>query len=243
MILVVLLAGCGVSRESRLAQAEERVAKSADLAPVTETGGLETGTLAIDYVLIDLDADAAQRLLGIDSPSDISPRTFKQPMGELIAVEVFEGEIGRVLDAGRWSAPPDQRVDINVVRRIPYLRDYRCRGAGTKSDPYHGDGVPVLDALDVGVTGALRAAKADVRYSLNLETDSAQLLEPMPRFTTSLGLGNLVFIHIPELIKVHRVAAETVQPGETAMFQLSRAGNRESARVRLLFVRVATPES
>jgi hypothetical protein len=236
MILVVLLAGCGVSRESRLAQAEERVAKSADLAPVTETGGLEPGTLAIDYVLIDLDADAAQRLLGIDSPSDISPRTFKQPMGELIAFEVFEGEIGRVLDAGRWPARGDDPVQISSVRRVAYLGDWHSEGA-------RGGNTPVLDAVDEGISGELQATEVGTGYSLNLETDSAQLLEPMARFTTSLGLGNLVFIHIPELMKVHRVAAETVQPGETAMFQLSRAGNRESARVRLLFVRVATPDS
>jgi hypothetical protein len=45
-------------------------------------------------------------------------------------------------------------------------------------------------------------------------------------------------VRVPEVRAVERVGTETLRPGETAMFQLSRASHEDTTRIRLLFVRL-----
>jgi hypothetical protein len=240
LLVALTMVSCAPSREARLAAAEERVNLAKGRTISDTAGSVEPGTVKIHYTLLDLDDDAAKRLGIADGPSDVSPRRYGGPMGELVAVAVMEQNIGSVLDCGQWTASLDETLEVKSTRRVAFLRDWHTGDPEQQRDVQ--EPVPQLDAIEDGFSGTIKVSRADTEYSINLETTSMQLMRPIPRFDTSLGPGNHVFIDIPNVVAVRRVAAETVRAGETAAFQLSRDGARE-ARIRLLFLRIADSDS
>ncbi|MCB9893805.1 MAG: hypothetical protein H6839_05130 [Planctomycetes bacterium] len=199
---------------------------------ITRPDRLEPGPdlgLVVDLTLLEIDAVAAKELLGIEGPTDIAPRRFSAPMGEIAGVNCAYGH-GRVVDRPSMRLKDGVETLYEWQQRSLYLQDWELEEGGRAS--------PVFGELTEGVNGKFLGKLAgDGGMQIQADFSSAQLVRPMKHFSTKLQAGKEVRIQIPELAVVHRVATETIQPGETAMFQLSRVENDDGSLLRLLFVR------
>jgi hypothetical protein len=82
--------------------------------------------------------------------------------------------------------------------------------------------------------------QADGSHQITLDSESAQVMQPVPTFTTSIGTGRAVSIQTPQVVNQKRVATQDVKLSETAVFLLS-AVQGENPVVRMLCVRLEKP--
>ncbi|MCA8919073.1 MAG: hypothetical protein KDB32_08335 [Planctomycetes bacterium] len=224
VIVLALLAGCAATDTRENGDEQPALWKGEGLVYETTRGSPlipEPGTYAADLTLVELDADVAAELLGIEEATDIAPRSFRNAMGEIAAVNACYGH-GRLITRPNVTLKPGEATSWKWSVTHEYLQDW------------DGDmSTPIFGALEEGVSAQITVQVVDEAFAIKLETTSSQLASPMADFTAG-NTGQAVKIQIPELSVIQRVATETVRVGETAMFQLSRAGSR----VRLLFVRL-----
>lgn len=180
--------------------------------------------LSADLTLVDLDAELADELLYIDGPTDIAPRSFRNAMGEIAAVNASYGH-GKLLSRTTIPVSAAQTLQWEWSVEYPYLQDW----AGFS---------PVFGTVADGVTCEFEVNAVSKGYSLMSRSISSQLAFPIADFTTTLELSTPLKIQIPELSVIERVGTENVALGETAMFQLSRATHGDGERIRLMFVRL-----
>jgi hypothetical protein len=188
------------------------------------------GEIPIRYILLDIDNDMAERLKICDGPSDIKPRRFKESKGEFLAIGLMEEGIGTVIDCGEWQAKLGEPMPVESTRRFVYTRSKRISGGVSDSVNWTAE----ISVAEDGFHGKLTVHRLDGAYSLTVESESRQLEMPPREFRG----GRVLAIETPALTTMQRLAVETVAQGETAMFQLSRAGGTEYGQVRLLFLRI-----
>jgi hypothetical protein len=234
LLLLVLLSACAM-----------RSKQAADLPAEVSYGGeglvYETprpasasapGTVRADLTLLELDAALAQELLGIEAATDIAPRSFTKPMGEIAAVNACFGG-GRVIVRPSIEVKPNTEASWQWSVEHVYVQDWKLEGDAAS---------PVFGTITEGVELKLTFMPVNIGDSIKLESVSTQIAAPIQTFTTTLGPANSVKIQMPHVLIAERVGTETLRPGETAMFQLSRAGYEDGTRIRLLFVRLVAAE-
>jgi hypothetical protein len=182
--------------------------------------------LTADLTLVELDEACAKTLLGIEDATDIAPRSFKQPMGEIAAVNALEGH-GELLDRPSLELIVGE-VSYVFSREHLYLREWSGETRNSS---------PLFETVGEGVACTLKVVEVAGGRSITLESVSAQMNWPMVVFIETPPLQGHP-VRVPEVRAVERVGTETLRPGETAMFQLSRASHEDTTRIRLLFVRL-----
>lgn len=182
-------------------------------------------SLLADCTVIDLDDTEAASRLQRQSVNDIQPRVFRDAVGEWWAALALAQEKGDV--AGRFTLAPvaGKAVEFSALREHYYLQDWK-------------DNTPLVRSFRHGVTGKLTVSpQADGSFNIQVETTSDQMLWPVQTFLDGHGV-TYRRIAIPEVARQNRLAAQAVKPGETAVFQLGRAGWDKGFRTRLLCVRL-----
>ncbi|MCC6574718.1 MAG: hypothetical protein IT462_13130 [Planctomycetes bacterium] len=107
----------------------------------------------------------------------------------------------RVLTAPRLSSFNTQRANITIVNQIPYIQDFQLQTATTAAIAN-----PVIDTILDGMVLDVRPTVSNDRRFITIEVQPtvADLLLPIPTFTTTLGPTSAVTIQIPE-VKIQAV--------------------------------------
>ncbi|MCF6227526.1 MAG: type II and III secretion system protein [Planctomycetes bacterium] len=102
----------------------------------------------------------------------------------------------RVLTAPRLTAFNTQRANITIVNQIPYVSDFELNSATSAAIAN-----PVIDTiLDGMVLDVKPTVSNDRRFvTIEIQPTIAQLLLPIPTFTTTLGPTSSVTLQIPEI--------------------------------------------
>lgn len=193
------------------------------------------GSLRADITILTLDAAAAEALLGIDDPYDIEPRRFKRPMGEVAAANASSRHGCEVLTR------PSFWVTEGADHSIEYQREV-FRVVDWVEPRRHSSPTPVLGMFIEGVRGKVRClANGDGGWSLSVDSHAAFLAQS-ETYVSSLGVGEPFIAQDVKLVQLHRVAVETIIPGETAMYQLARTSCDGKDYCHLLFIRLTAVE-
>ncbi|MCA8915922.1 MAG: hypothetical protein KDB90_10965 [Planctomycetes bacterium] len=244
LIMLLAFAGCATTGNTAATGGED--ARLDDGYPLWDGNGLKYVTTrpsnfkpgagageVADITLLDLDSDTAEQLMGILGPTDIAPRSFSSAMGEIAAVNASWGH-GTLLDRPRVDVEFGSETPYVWKRELIYLQDWHASRDGDLS--------PLFDELTEGVDGKLTFSKAGDGVSIKADFASSQVVQPVADVAVELVPGKGVKIQVPELVVVQRVATETILPGETAVFQLSRSAHDDGTRIRLLFVRLRSSD-
>lgn len=102
----------------------------------------------------------------------------------------------RVLTAPRLSAFNTQRANITIVNQIPYIQDFEI-GTATSAAIAN----PVVDTILDGMVLDVKPTVSNDRRFITIEVQPtvAELVLPIPTFTTTLGPTSSVTIQIPEI--------------------------------------------
>ncbi|MCA8937234.1 MAG: hypothetical protein KDB68_13630 [Planctomycetes bacterium] len=226
VIVLALLAGCAATGKGAKPEAETvGIWKGKGLEYETTRGSPlipEPGSYAADLTLVELDADVAAELLGIEEATDIAPRSFRNAMGEIAAVNALDGH-GELLDRPSVELVGGE-VSYVFSREHLYLQEWSGETRNSS---------PLFETVGEGVVCRLRVSEVDGGRCITLESVSSQMSWPIEEFIETPPLQGHA-VRVPEVRATERVGTETVRVGETAMFQLGRAGSR----LRLLFVRL-----
>ena len=228
-VLLCCLIGCAAVPESERQHEEMRYAGEGLDYGVSRPLDERPDGMNLDLTLLDLDAEVAEGMLYIEGHTDISPRAFNNAMGEVAAVNAAYGH-GDLLARETIAIEPNKTVRWQWGVDVPYLQDWDGEA----------DWSPVFGSLKNGVSCEFEVQSMKGAHSVIARTAASHLAQPIDSLTTSLGEGLRVQVQLPELSMMERAATESVNPGETAMFQLSRANHHGRERIRLLFVRVVT---
>lgn len=192
--------------------------------------------LIADITLLEVEEPTARRMLDLRGANDIAPRAFKEPLGETLSAFVDMNGCGEVLLRPSIAITPATPTPIEYNRDFAWLADYKITGEGDKAG-----WMPIVKSVWVGVRATLEAnSQADGSWQLTLNSESAQVVRPVPTFLSGTGPTSLLKIQVPELVSPKRTASQDVKPGETAAFVLGGVQG-ENPTVRLLFVRLEKP--
>lgn len=102
----------------------------------------------------------------------------------------------RILTAPRLSAFNTQRSNITIVNQVPYIRDFDLQTATTAAIAN-----PVVDTILDGMVLDVKPTVSNDRRFVTIEVQPtvAELVLPIPTFTTTLGPTSAVTIQIPEV--------------------------------------------
>ncbi len=102
----------------------------------------------------------------------------------------------RILTAPRLSAFNTQRSNITIVNQVPYIRDFDIQTATTAAIAN-----PVVDTILDGMVLDVKPTISNDRRFITVEVQPtvAELVLPIPTFTTTLGPTSAVTIQIPEV--------------------------------------------
>lgn len=102
----------------------------------------------------------------------------------------------RILIAPRLTAFNTQRANITIVNQIPYIQDFEVNVATTAAIAN-----PVVDTILDGMVLDVKPTISNDRRFITVEVQPtvAELLLPIPTFTTTLGPTSTVTIQIPEI--------------------------------------------
>lgn len=185
--------------------------------------------LRADVTLVDLDGESAREMFGLDDPSDIAPRSYDWPAGEIAAVQAVRHEHSELL------ARPSFRVDGETTHVLDHVRSsfYVADVVAAESDSV----TPVLDEYRDVVDGSIKVEKLG-NGRFNVTADINTQLAGEPRLLMLRGRGAGAFVQTPHFARSQRLGVESVRPGRTAMFQLARLETQGRVIHRLLFVRL-----
>ncbi|MCA8935621.1 MAG: hypothetical protein KDB68_05395 [Planctomycetes bacterium] len=113
-----------------------------------------------------------------------------------VIVAVQKRKKARVLTAPRLSAFNTQRANITIVNQIPYIRDFELATATTAAIAN-----PVVDTILDGMVLDVKPTVSNDRRFITIEVQPtvAELVLPIPTFTTTLGPTSSVTLQIPEI--------------------------------------------
>lgn len=113
-----------------------------------------------------------------------------------VIVAVQKRKKARVLTAPRLSAFNTQRANITIVNQIPYVQDFELNSATSAAIAN-----PVIDTILDGMVLDVKPTVSNDRRFITIEVQPtvAELLLPIPTFTTTLGPTSSVTIQIPEI--------------------------------------------
>lgn len=102
----------------------------------------------------------------------------------------------RILTAPRLTAFNTQRANITIVNQIPYIQDFELNAATSAAIAN-----PVVDTILDGMVLDVKPTISNDRRFITVEVQPtvAELLLPIPTFTTTLGPTSTVTIQIPEI--------------------------------------------
>ncbi|MBX3473714.1 MAG: hypothetical protein KF754_04970 [Planctomycetes bacterium] len=102
----------------------------------------------------------------------------------------------RILTAPRLSAFNTQRSNITIVNQVPYIRDFDLQTAAGAAIAN-----PVVDTILDGMVLDVKPTVSNDRRFVTIEVQPtvAELVLPIPTFTTTLGPTSAVTIQIPEV--------------------------------------------
>ncbi|MBX3460980.1 MAG: hypothetical protein KF696_13610 [Planctomycetes bacterium] len=102
----------------------------------------------------------------------------------------------RVLTAPRLTAFNTQRANITVVNQVPYIRDFELNAATSAAIAN-----PVVDTILDGMVLDVKPTISNDRRFVTIEVQPtvAELLLPIPTFTTTLGPTSTVTLQLPEI--------------------------------------------
>ncbi len=100
-----------------------------------------------------------------------------------------------ILNAPRLSAFNAQQANITVMNEVSYIADYNAGAGGVVADPE-------IEQIADGMILDIRPTVSNDRrfITIELQPSLAELVRPIPEFTTTLGGGAPVTIQLPELI-------------------------------------------
>jgi hypothetical protein len=177
------------------------------------------GSLRADITILTLDAAAAEALLGIDDPYDIEPRRFKRPMGEVAAANARARDGCEVLSQPSFWATEGEHA-LEFEREIKQGDNAMTEGVRGKLRLFdNGDG-------GISITADCHVAFTATATRTTLGEDGVEISNERTR-----------------LVQLHRVAVETIIPGETAMYQLARTSRDGKDYCHLLFIRLTAVET
>jgi tetratricopeptide (TPR) repeat protein len=113
-----------------------------------------------------------------------------------VIIAVQKRKKARVLTAPRLSAFNTQRANITIVNQIPYVQDFELNSATSAAIAN-----PVIDTILDGMVLDVKPTVSNDRRFITVEVQPtvAELLLPIPTFTTTLGPTSSVTIQIPEI--------------------------------------------
>lgn len=113
-----------------------------------------------------------------------------------VIVAVQKRKKARVLTAPRLSAFNTQRANITIVNQIPYVQDFELNSATSAAIAN-----PVIDTILDGMVLDVKPTVSNDRRFITIEVQPtvAELVLPIPTFTTTLGPTSSVTIQIPEI--------------------------------------------
>jgi type II secretory pathway component GspD/PulD (secretin) len=127
---------------------------------------------------------------------------------ELILRAVSKSERIELVTAPKLLVHNTARANLTVLNQIAYIYDYdvEIAQAASIADPQ-------VEVIEDGVILDVRpVVSADRRYiTLEMRPTVAELVRPIPEFTTSLGGGTAVTIQLPEL-EISRVRTSVPMP-------------------------------
>ncbi|MDC1142520.1 type II and III secretion system protein, partial [Planctomycetota bacterium] len=102
----------------------------------------------------------------------------------------------RILTAPRLTAFNTQRANITIVNQIPYISDFELNSATSAAIAN-----PVIDTILDGMVLDVKPTVSNDRRFVTIEVQPtvAQLLLPIPTFTTTLGPTSSVTLQLPEI--------------------------------------------
>ncbi|MCB9933037.1 MAG: tetratricopeptide repeat protein [Planctomycetes bacterium] len=113
-----------------------------------------------------------------------------------VIIAVQKRKKARVLTAPRLSAFNTQRANITIVNQIPYVQDFELNSATSAAIAN-----PVIDTILDGMVLDVKPTVSNDRRFITIEVQPtvAELVLPIPTFTTTLGPTSSVTIQIPEI--------------------------------------------
>lgn len=113
-----------------------------------------------------------------------------------VIIAVQKRKKARLLTAPRLSAFNTQRANITIVTQIPYIRDFEVDVATTA-----GIANPVVDTILDGMVLEVKPTISNDRRFITVEVQPtiAELVLPIPTFTTTLGPTSAVTLQLPEI--------------------------------------------
>lgn len=236
ILMLCLLAGCAASPEAAKWESAPDWLFDADAVtyerPANASLQAKDGWVVADLTLVDLDAGAAKRLLGIEEPRDIAPRAVSKPAGEIAMLLAERHDAGEVIARKSMLLEMGESTPIELLRDSVYLSDVDVASTSSERLTW------ILSNQVVGTSGEMKVAHA-LNGHMSIQTDLHSTQLGLQTFHTSMGPGRPVDIDVPQPAHVHRVAVESVLPGQTAVFQLSRIDIKDQSRILLLLVRIA----
>ena len=234
MVLLCLLAGCASVPEDGPDTADEFFAGDVDYgrARPRTMHPPGPGWIVADLTVVDMQIEAAERLLGIKDAADIAPRANDRATGEIAAGLAVVHEAGEILARDSMALELGASTPFDLEHRIFYVADW-CIGPSGMA--------PIILEAGLSTAGAFTVTKM-TRGGYSIQADTTALQMDMQMFTTSLGQDRSDVL-IANPVQTRRVGVETVGTDQTAAFQLGRVATGERPRIRLLFVRIAESDS
>lgn len=229
-LLLLTLCSCSTAPEPAAGMRyEDWSHKGVDYPAVRphDTEALRQSDFVADVTLLDLDRSEADALLHPAGSSDFSPRLFAEPVGETLAVFAVASARGRVVLRPSLPVRPGEALVVENLSDLVYLADWIEAGARR---------APKFETLTTGVSVKIQVGpEEDGVFRLQVDSDLSQVSASLK--TVYVGDGECP-IQLPEWYGFRHQAAQTVQPGETAVFPLGRSGTGDRVRTMLLCVRI-----
>ncbi|MBZ0134967.1 MAG: hypothetical protein K8I27_01180 [Planctomycetes bacterium] len=228
VVVLAVLTGCAASQPDTVYEYEYAVSDYAGLRGDAVAEPQAGARLRLDMTLLDVEEELAMEVLDYPADHGIVPVARTHAVGELLALRALAEKRGEVLRRpSAWVG--GESLEIEFRRQQFFIGQ-----TGVSGDRL----VPCfIDSWQEGVRATVRVdATADGWHGLTVESHSEHCIRPLIEFSAAHKVIPHTRTLTPEIVAADRVAVETIRPGHSACFFLSRAGYEEGHRVRLLIV-------
>lgn len=156
--------------------------------------------------------DAAGKVLGFET-------VVPAANAAALLTEVTQATGAEVVTAPRLLSSPLQRCSLQIVRQIPFVKDFELERQGDRLVAE-----PIVETTWDGVQSDLCAVLlADGLIAVHCDVRTQTVVEPIAEFTTDLGTGVPVTIQLPRTSGVHLRQTAHLAPGDLAVLAAQRA--------------------